>query len=284
MVQRLLSHLHWRQLFSVALALLAVVVGVGAYRVATQDRMVFIGTTGTAEAPQDPSGFSGATNPVPASASPNATATTRPARTDVKAVFFGDAIVAGSNTGMGNPIFTQVASQLLNWQHIDFGFPGSGFTTAGNFKGGRDYLARLQQLRGYNIDVLFIEGGLNDSAATNEQLQAKVQAVLTSAKRLLPSATIVLMGPYASSGEPSTATVRVNAALRALASTSGIPYIDPISEQWITGTYPTSGTAAQYISTDGQYPNTKGHAYFGTRIAEDLRRLLPPRLLPARTP
>ena len=274
MVQRLLSHLHWRQLFSVALALLAVVVGVGAYRVATQDRMVFIGSTGTADGPRTPGGSAGLTNPEPA----------QPVRNDVKAVFFGDAIVAGSNTGMGNPIFTQVAAQLLNWQHSDFGFPGSGFTTAGNFRGGRDYLARLQQLRGYNIDVLFIEGGLNDSAATNEQLQAKVQAVLASAKSLLPSTTIVLMGPYAPSGEPSTATIRVNAALRALASTSGIPYIDPITEQWITGTYPTSGTAAQYISIDGLYPNTKGHAYFGTRIAEDLRRLLPPRLLPARAP
>ena len=292
MVARLLSVLHRGHLIAVGLVVLMVVVTTGAYRVLTEDRTVSLtaapaattappGTPLPSPAPavapvagQSPSAAQEPVTPSSASASPSGP----PA--EIKAVFFGDSIVAGSNTGEGNPIFTDVAARLLGWRSSNYGFPGSGFTTAGTFAGGRDYLARIQQLRGYTVDVLVLEGGNNDVNADPVALQNDIVAVVRAARALVPGITVVLMGPWSSTGAANDQLTQINAVMRALAGRAKIGYIDPIDENWITGTYPGSGNAAQYISADGHYPNAAGHAYFGQQVATDLKRLLPPRLLP----
>ena len=282
MAYRVLAFLHRLHLVAVGLALLALVVLVGAVNVVTKDRTV--PTTVVVQAGPSESG-----SPVPG-ASPTADASPPPVPgvvaadptpmvRQVKSVFFGDAIVAGANAGDGSQTFVDVASRLLGWGHSDYGFPGSGFTTAGSYKGGRDYLARIQQLRGYNIDVLVIEGGANDGAADPKVLQSKVQAVVDAARTLVPAATIVLMGPWSSSDTPTPAAAATNEVLRAFAAEAKLPYIDPINEKWISGSYPGSGNAADYISVDGYFPNAKGHEFFGQRVAEDLKHLLPAHLL-----
>ena len=257
MRQRLLAPLGNRWLLNSLLVVLTVAVMTGAYAVVTQDRAV---------------------RPAADRSNAPAPAISTTAST-ISAVFFGDSIVAGANAGAGNPTFADVASRLLGWQPNLFGYPGSGFTTAGTYKGGRDYLARIQQLRNYTVDVIVIEGGLNDGAATVATTRTKVTAVLEAARKLVPGAQLVLMGPWSATGTPAPSSAQTNVTLKALAVEQNLPYIDPIGEQWITGTYPSSGNAAEYISTDAFYPNTAGHVYFGQRLADDLKRLLPARLV-----
>lgn len=261
MPPRLLEFLRRTHLVGVALSLLGLLVAYGAYGTLSQDR------TTRAAAPA----ATGSTSGMSPSVSPSLPH-------QITSVFFGDGIVAGANAGDGHASFVDVAARQLGWQHADYGFPGSGFTTAGAFKGGRDYLARIAQLQGFVADVLVIEGGANDGAADAATLRAKVQAVLAAAHALVPAATIVLMGPWSPSDTPSPATVATNDVLRTLATAAQLPYIDPLAEKWISGSYPGSGNAAQYISSDGYYPNDKGHAFFGERVADDLKRLLPARL------
>lgn len=270
MPPRLLDFLQRTHLVAIVLLLLGALVAYGAVGILRQDRTV--GTAGP--------GSSAAGSPAGGSPAPSSTPASPPARR-VTSVFFGDGIVAGANAGDGHASFVDIAARRLGWQHADYGFPGSGYTTAGSFKGGRDYLDRIEQLRGRTPDVLVIEGGANDGAADAATFQAKVQAVLAAAHALVPNATVVLMGPWSPSDTPSPATVATNGLLRALAGAAHLPYIDPLAEKWISGSYPGSGNAAQYISTDGYYPNAKGHAFFGERVAEDLQRLLPATLTAA---
>ena len=279
MPPRLLDFLQRTHLVGIVLSLLSLLVAYGAYGVLSQDRTV------REPGPTAPISLTTAPSPAPTALpalTPTSTPISAPASPEprvVTSVFFGDGIVAGANAGEGHPSFVDVAARRLGWQHSDFGFPGSGFTTAGLFKGGRDYLARIEQLHGYAVDVLVIEGGANDGAADAATLRAKVQAVVDAARRLVPNTTIVLMGPWSPSDAPAPATVATNDVLREFAKAADLPYIDPLAEKWISGSYPGSGNAAQYISSDGYYPNAQGHLYFGERVAEDLGRLLPANLI-----
>jgi acyl-CoA thioesterase-1 len=243
-----------RALSNGALALLATAVLLGGFHVVTKDRSV--------------------------TANPQATLpTSSPSPAPIKAVFFGDSIVAGANAGVGNPTFVDVTSKLLGWSSSPFGFPGSGFTTAGTFRGGRDYLARVQQLKGFDVDVVVLEGGRNDSKAPADVLRAKIIEVLDALGTLVPRARVVLMGPYSPTGAVLDSTLQTDIVMRALAREQKTPYVDPVLEGWITGTYPSSGNAATLIARDGLYPNQAGHAYFGKRLAADLRKLLPSSLV-----
>ena len=196
----------------------------------------------------------------------------------ITAVFFGDSIVAGANTTSSDKTFTAVASAELGWQQSPFGYPGSGFTTPGSYQGGKTYLQRAEGLHGYTSNVIVVEGGLNDSAADAQTLRAAIEVFLGRVRELVPSATVVLMGPWSPTDKTITSSVRTDQTMKALAKEQGLPYVSPISERWITGTYPTSGNAKVFISSDGFYPNDAGHAYFGHRLAQDLKRLLPARL------
>ncbi len=243
---------------SLALAVLAVAVSVGAYKVVTMDRSVHPGR--------------GPVSLGSSSASPTAPR--------IRAVFFGDAIVAGANAGRGNPTFCDVSSHLLGWSDSLFGYPGSGYTTAGAFRGGRDYIARIQQLRGYSVDVVVIEGGRNDVGAPLAALRDQAGKVIRAARLLVPRARLVLMGPYSVVATPPAALVAADATLRDLAAADGIPYVDPLAEQWITGGTQAGAVGGSYIASDGLYPNAAGHDYFGHRLAEDLTHLLPHQLVP----
>ncbi|MDP9164489.1 MAG: SGNH/GDSL hydrolase family protein [Actinomycetota bacterium] len=249
---------------NVLLVLFGLAVAFGGYQVVSQDRSAHVSGSGLVSPTL-----------------PAASATPASGKHPLTAVFFGDSLVAGANAGQGNPTFADVAAKDLGWTQSPFGFPGSGFTTAGTFTGGRDYAARLEQLRGYTSDVIVIEGGLNDTKAPPALLKEKVTADFQEAHALVPGALLVLMGPWSSSGTPQPADASVNDALLSLANQLRIPYVDPIHEHWMTGTYPTSGSAATLISSDGFYPNAAGHAYFGHRLAADLRRLLPAALIAA---
>lgn len=245
-----------RALANVLLALLSAAVLAGAYLVVTQDRS-YSGDGSTVVAP-----------------SPGST----PAEIGsgrVRAVVFGDSIVAGANAGPGALTFSDVAAAELGWRVSLFGYPGTGYTTGGRYKGGRDYLQRITQLEGYEVDVVVLEGGINDSRAEPEVLRARVEAVLDQVAALVPRAKVVLMGPWQPSGTPEAAALRVRKVLKEVAVDRSVPFVDPIGERWVTGRYPSSGNAARVIAEDGFYPNAAGHRMFGQRLAADLRKLLP---------
>jgi len=242
----------------VLLGALALVVLGGVVAVVRQDRSVH---------------GAGITTPLP----PLPTAT--PSAGPITAVFFGDSIVAGANTTSSANTFTAVAAADLGWQQSPFGYPGSGFTTPGNYQGGKTYLQRAEGLRGFTSNVIVIEGGLNDGAAPTQLLRTSMAAFLGRVRTLVPTATLILMGPWSATGTPTAELRRTDATMTSLAKEQGVLYISPIQEKWITGTYPKTGNARQYISSDGFYPNDDGHAYFGHRLAEDLKRHLPARLI-----
>lgn len=243
---------------NVALVAVSVMVLLGAVGVLVQNRAV----------PTSTSAFvGGAVSPLP------------PPSVPVSAVIFGDEIVAGANVGTGNSPYGLVLATNLGWRVRLFGYPGSGFTVSPKPGRDHDYLTRLQQLRGYKLGVMLIQASAADADASSSEYRRSVTAFLDAATALLPRTQLVLVGLWQPTGSPGPQARRLDRLLHDIAQVRKLPFVDPIQEQWVTGSYPSSGNAAKYVSDDGFYPNEAGHAYIAQRLERDLRRVLPAALV-----
>jgi hypothetical protein len=131
--------------------------------------------------------------------------------------------------------------------------------------------------------MVIVAGGLNDSGYASSNLLSEALALYDTILTNLPSARLVVVGPWWPSGIPSDYILATRDTLEEAAWERGLDFIDPIvatnvlqtNAGWITGTgniaNPTGdGDADQYISADGVHPTDLGHQYLATRIAERL--------------
>lgn len=194
-----------------------------------------------------------------------------PAERPVRAVIFGDSIVDGTAASSKLLSMGNVACNDLGWACTQMGSGGTGYTTAGTLPGGKPYTARIgPELQGYTVDVLVLEGGSNDKAASQAVLAERAAQVLGLARRALPHAVIVFLGPY-SPGPPDRITRQVNATIQQVAAAHRVPFIE--QDQWLD-----VPNLASLISSDGFHPNTAGHAVLGHRFSKALRAAVPARL------
>jgi len=190
---------------------------------------------------------------------PSASASPSPAPTVVTALLVGDSFAAGRGNPPGTPTALLLAARALGWRSQVLAQQGTGFTTRPSYA---ERLARVSSAP----DVLLLEGGASDTGATSAQLTAAATSVLRSLKERFPTAKVVLLGPVAMDQPPDPGLVRVGRTLAAAARANGVPYVDPLP--WIT-----AANAQQYVSSTGFYPNAKGHAYLGAKLAAVLRGL-----------
>lgn len=185
------------------------------------------------------------------SPSPTATVTT--------AVLFGDSFAAGRGNPPGTPTALSLAAKALGWRSVVLARQRSGFTTTPS------YGERLAQVTSAP-DVLLLEGGASDTEATSAQLTAAASSVIRGLKQRFPTTRVVLMGPVAMEQPPDQALTRVGRTLAAVARAQDVAYVNPLP--WIT-----AANAPAYLSPGGFYPNAKGHAYLGAKLATALRAL-----------
>lgn len=202
-------------------------------------------------------------SPTPAP-TPSPTTAAKP----VTAVLFGDSFVSGRGNPPGTPTAVQVAAQRLGWKATVRGGDGTAYTTGGK-RGGQPYAARLAREVTSAPDVLVLQGGASDTAATPEQLTAAATAVVRDLKRRFPQTKLVLLGPVAMEQPPDGQLVRVAKTLKAVADREKVPFVDPIGLRWIT-----EANHSGYTASTGFYPNAAGHAYLGKRLAEVLDHLV----------
>jgi len=192
--------------------------------------------------------------------------------------FLGDGWTAGAGTTCGPPCgFAEMTATQMGMKPAEDAVAGTGFSNGGGstIPGPDTFAARLARFEALKPDFAILAGGQADSAFVQPNVQRAATALIGKMRQELPMTYILVIGPFATSGQPSAQLLATRDVIAAAAKANGVSFVDPIAEQWITGvqSQPASGNAAQYISADGANPTPEGHKYLAQRLVADLRQL-----------
>jgi lysophospholipase L1-like esterase len=183
----------------------------------------------------------------------------------------GDSYTSGIRGTMPEETYMADTARALGWQIVIGGHAGTGFVGQGRVR--KNFTKLYDQELAWRPppDLMLIAGGHNDVAYKPEQVSAAARELLTKVGQRWPRTKVVLIGPMWG-GDPTARALKVRDSLREVATASGTPFIDPLEEQWITGSIKKhTGNAARFIRKDGTHPNREGNRYLATRLVAELR-------------
>jgi lysophospholipase L1-like esterase len=176
----------------------------------------------------------------------------------------GDSYTTGGEEGgLGPNGWTARAWQQLS-QHgmpitADVGAEGgAGYGTRGNRGSIFEDLTERTVKPDDHLVVFF--GSRNDQAVDPTQLSILTWGTLSLAKRIAPSAKLLVIGPPWPTADPPMEILRIRDILSYQADTAGATFIDPIAAGWFVG-------QPQLIGKDGVHPTDAGHEYMAEKIA-----------------
>jgi hypothetical protein len=114
-------------------------------------------------------------------------------------------------------------------------------------------------------------GSRNDQNVDPAQLSILAYGTFALARRIAPSATLLVIGPPWPTADPPAEILRARDALQYQAGVAGATFIDPIAQSWFVG-------QPELIAADGVHPTDAGHEYLADQIAPLLAAHLPVRL------
>ncbi|WP_433180213.1 SGNH/GDSL hydrolase family protein [Actinoallomurus sp. CA-150999] len=188
-------------------------------------------------------------------------------------MFLGDSYTAGKVGQIPEQTYAAETARTLGWQVIIGGYRQTGFIAKG--KVGKDF-ARLftEQLAWRPApDLVIVSGGHNDRRHPAADVGEAARQLLGTVHQRWATARLLLIGPMWGGGSPPKEVTAIRDALGSVAAESKVPYIDPLSEQWITGDHDLgTGNAPQYILPDGTHPTAAGARHIADRLVADLRK------------
>ncbi len=193
------------------------------------------------------------------------------------------AIVLGDSYTEGLVCYAQRLADLMGWEVWSSGVGGTGYLNPGP-AGRVKFRDRVQtDVIAHNPDIVLVAGGINDVSDSPASLRIEAEALYDTILTNLPSAKLVVVGPWWPRGNPPQFVLDARDAFKAAAASRGLEFIDPLVATnasqtnigWITGTgnagNPTGdGNADSYISSDGTHPTDLGHQYLALRLKEFL--------------
>lgn len=188
---------------------------------------------------------------------------------EIVAVFFGDSY----SQSQAKLSFPFLASKKLGWTPYVDALGGTGYTTAnGELPPIPARVAPFLVPRD-SVDVIVFAAGINDDPVTG--IAAAASASWATARALHPEAEIIVVGPF-SPGTPGISVTNVRNQIRTAAASAGLPFIDPLADQWLDGSYEKgTGTAAAYIGNDGTHPTAEGQEYLAGRFVDAYETIQP---------
>jgi acyl-CoA thioesterase-1 len=117
-------------------------------------------------------------------------------------------------------------------------------------------------------DVVVVQGSTND-ARRPEDVQAAALELFTALREGLPETQIVAVGPVLPPIESSEDVRRVTEAVAAAAAAAGVPFLDPVAEEWL----PFQREAL--YDGDLLHPSPAGYDQFADRLGDRLGEILP---------
>lgn len=188
--------------------------------------------------------------------------------------FLGDSYTAGIGNTTKDQTYAAFTAQKLGWQVIVAGQAGTGLLAPGHDDNTFGRLYEKQLAWRPAPDMVIIAGGHNDWPYPPQLEQTAATKLLGELRQRWPSTHLVMVGPMWGNADPRTEALGIRDALKSVAKEESVPFIDPLAEQWVTGSRDSgTGNAPSYILGDDTHPNAAGHRYFADRLAADLRKL-----------
>lgn len=182
----------------------------------------------------------------------------------VKALFFGDSLIAGSGAVPRRPVEVRTVADRLGWLPVVDAAGGTGYTTGG--RNGHRYLDRLRHDHALDsqYEVVVLEGGTNDAHhGSLPQLRTAALRTVDLVRRAEPLARIVMVGAYAPPGVELDRYVEADRILAGVAHDRGLQYVSQL---------PFSAVATPgFLSRDAYHPSDTGYHLMGTELATALR-------------
>ncbi|MGZ4596763.1 MAG: SGNH/GDSL hydrolase family protein [Actinomycetes bacterium] len=200
----------------------------------------------------------------PSLAADTPTSTSNVATIPPRVAFLGDSYVGGSAMGgRKSKGWPAIVSAKFGWKPQLFTAPGIGYTVGG--ASGRSYAARLGRVIAAAPDIVIIEGSRSDTDAAAVRVASA--AAYQRIKKELPNTRVVVIGPAWGNGRPPASILAIRDAVKASAKAAGLPFIDPIRDDWFAFPY------SSLIGGDGVNPTNGGHVRMAALLAADLTRL-----------
>ena len=185
----------------------------------------------------------------------------------------GDSYTVGIRGLKPEQAYAAETARILGWQVVVAGLARTGFAGTGGTGETFGSLFEAQLAWRPTPDMVVLSGGHNDVRQPPARVAQKARQLIDAVRARWPRTQVVLMGPLWG-GDPGPRALKVRDVLREVASTQGVPFIDPLAGRWITGNVRKgTGNAKRLIRSDGTHPNPAGNLHIARRLAADLRAM-----------
>jgi lysophospholipase L1-like esterase len=200
----------------------------------------------------------------------------------------GDSWAEG--TGATTPLstFPQIMRLLTGWEIYSGGQggtaygvkPADGSTTNTTVFGSPQ---RIRAIAESQPDLVIFAGTSNNDATAPADLTTYAAQAYADAKVAAPNATIIAVGPQNTTNAPSGSRIAARDAIKAAADAAGVPFIDPLALNWITGTGTvsapgTAGNASIFsggaTGSDAAHLNQNGYDYWAAKVVAEVVKTL----------
>ena len=186
----------------------------------------------------------------------------------------GDSYTTGTDMGGLWPrAWTTRAWQVLARQGVqvapDVASEGrAGYVVLGDH--GSDFEDLTARAVHPNDGLVVFFGSRNDQGVDPGLLADKARSSFDLARRIAPSARLLVIGPPWPTADPPGEVLQVDNIISGQAADADAAYVDPIAEHWFVD-------RPDLIGSDGVHPTDAGHEYMAEMIAPLIRAQLPRR-------
>jgi acyl-CoA thioesterase-1 len=135
---------------------------------------------------------------------------------------------------------------------------GSGYLVTG--EDGNTFSMEVRAAVGPDADVVVFFGSDNDVGADPAELRDAAASAFAAASSRAPQAVLVAVGPLSGTEEPDPALAGVRDSAASAAQSTGVTFIDPIADQWV------SGRADVLLGPDGEHPSATGQEFLRDKM------------------
>ncbi|NUS35880.1 MAG: SGNH/GDSL hydrolase family protein [Pseudarthrobacter sp.] len=172
----------------------------------------------------------------------------------IRVVVIGDSLSTGFGTSADEAWPVLLKSVLLlndrAMQVTNAAENGSGYLVTG--ERGDTFGDEVQAAVGPNTDVVVFFGSDNDEGTDPEALRAAAASTFAAASAIAPKAVLVAVGPLSGNDLPLPELAGVRDSTAAAAQDTGVPFIDPIADQWL------AGRVDVLLGPDREHPSVAG--------------------------
>ncbi len=193
----------------------------------------------------------------------------RPAAgTRLRTMFLGDSITESTAGQAARASWAVLAAERLGWAQAWISGVGStGYLAAP--AGKKTLRQRLaSDVTAYAPSVLVIAAGVNDTAFSDEQIQAEASALFDEVQAGLPQTLVFVTGPLATT---TRARAGINAAIKAAMGTrANFVWVPNVDDAWFN-----DSNASQYLARDATTPTPAGIDLLAGKFADFVRQAVP---------